>query len=122
MDDKIILFDGPCGLCNRAIKLIRRYDTRKVFSFLPLQSKKAQSLLDTYGTIREDSLILIDQERIYSKSTAVFKIAGELDGLWRFLYVFRFLPTSFSDFLYDLIAKFRYRIFGKADTCEINAS
>jgi predicted DCC family thiol-disulfide oxidoreductase YuxK len=121
MNKKIILFDGPCALCNHSVKLIRRYDRRKVFSFLPLQSKKGQLLLKTYGEIRDDSVILIDEEQqIYFKSTAVFKIVRELDGVsWRLLYVFRYLPTFFNDLVYDLIAKFRYRIFGKAGTCEI---
>jgi predicted DCC family thiol-disulfide oxidoreductase YuxK len=84
-----------------------------------LQSEHATSFLKDCDLPQTDSVVLIDQKSITTKSTAVLKIARELDGIWPLLYMFRIVPISFRDFLYQYIARNRYRWFGKKKNCRV---
>ena len=115
-----ILFDGNCALCNSATRFIIRHDPHKKFIFIPLHSDKGKQLLtDTEKQKYADSLILLKSGRAFFKSKAVFQIAGELDGSWRFLSVLRFIPSGFSDRIYDLIARNRHRLTDNRGECDI---
>lgn len=115
----IIFFDGVCNLCNGAINFIIDHDKNSYFKFAPLQSEIAQELIPQSILENTDSIILFDSDQIYSKSTAALKVAKKLDGMWKALYILIFFPKFFRDFVYDYIAKNRYKWFGKRDTCRL---
>jgi predicted DCC family thiol-disulfide oxidoreductase YuxK len=110
----IILFDGTCKLCNNVVRFISRNDSRKIFCFIPLESEKASEYLSHYNQkdVNKGSVLLIQNEKIYTKSNAVLHILKWLDGLWPLFYVFIIVPGIIRDPVYDLIAKYRYRWFG----------
>ena len=120
-DIQLILFDGVCNFCNTSINFIIDHDPKKRFKFASLQSELGQSILIQFkkNTSNFDSVILLKDNRLYQKSEAAFEIVKHLSGLWRYLSVFSIFPTSLMNFFYDIIAKNRYRIFGKTETCRI---
>lgn len=115
----IILFDGICNLCNSSVQFVLRHDKNKKFNFASLQSDAALKLLLQFNVKNSklDSIVLIEGNKIYDKSTAALKIAKELHGFWSIFYVFILIPKPIRDFVYDFIAKNRYRWFGKKDSC-----
>ncbi|MEI6765044.1 MAG: thiol-disulfide oxidoreductase DCC family protein [Bacteroidota bacterium] len=117
----ILLFDGVCNLCNRTVQFTIKNDPRAKFKFASLQSDSGQALLQQFNlpTDRFDSLVLIKGNNYFVKSSAVLRILKELRGAWKLGYFFIILPRPFRDFFYNLIAKSRYRIFGKRETCMI---
>jgi predicted DCC family thiol-disulfide oxidoreductase YuxK len=124
MKDKkknILLFDGVCNLCNGAVQFILKRDKKKIFQFASLQSEAGERLLRQYGlsTTAFHSLVLIQDDHVFLKSTAVLKIAKQLGGFCKLWYAFIIIPRFIRDFIYDLVARSRYRIFGKRDRCMI---
>jgi predicted DCC family thiol-disulfide oxidoreductase YuxK len=115
----ILLFDGICNLCNASVQFILKKDQKEQFLFASLQSDAAEKLLLQYKDkkIGMDSIVLIEDGKVYQKSTAVLKICQHLNWPWRIFLVGTYLPKSWRDKLYDLIAKNRYRWFGKKDNC-----
>lgn len=117
MADKqhIVLFDGKCNLCNNSIRFISKRDKEDKFFYVSLQSDEGKSLLTKFNSTPEinNSIIYICRGKIFYKSTAVLKIMRELKGYWRFLYVFNIIPVFIRDFIYDIIARYRYKFFGK---------
>ena len=118
---KIILFDGVCNLCNSSVNFIIDRDKKNIFKFAALQSESGQKLLDKFGLNQNDfdSVVLVDENKFYSKSTAALKIVKEFPSLWKALYIFIIIPVPIRNFFYDLIAKNRYRWFGKKDSCRM---
>jgi predicted DCC family thiol-disulfide oxidoreductase YuxK len=110
----IILFDGTCKLCNNVVRFIAKNDNRKIFCFIPLDSEKASEYLNRYNkkNVNKGSVLLIEEEKIYTKSNAVLHILKCLDGFWPLFYVFIIVPGFIRDPVYDIIAKYRYRWFG----------
>ena len=115
----ILLFDGICNLCNTSVQFILKRDQKEQFLFASLQSDAAEKLLLQYKEkkIGMDSIVLIEDGKVYQKSAAVLKICRHLNWPWRIFLVGGYLPKSLTDKLYDLIAKNRYRWFGKKDSC-----
>jgi len=120
-DSKIILFDGVCNFCNYWVNFIIDHDKQNIFKFAALQSEKGREILDKFELPKDDfdSFILILQNKVYKKSSAAFEIAKQLTGRLRIFAPFRFLPKTLTDFVYDLVAKNRYKFFGKKDACRI---
>ncbi len=118
---KIILFDGICNFCNYWVNFILARDKKDQFRFATLQSQKGQEILLKLNLPQNnfDSLIFISGNEFKKKSLAVFEIAKTLGGSVRLINFFRFLPPTFTDFIYDLIAENRYKIFGKRNHCRI---
>jgi predicted DCC family thiol-disulfide oxidoreductase YuxK len=118
---KLVLFDGVCNLCNSSIQFIIKHDRAAKFKFAPLQSPlAAQHLADLkVGNTPISSIIYIENDEVYQKSTAALKIAKHLDGAWPLLYAFMIVPKFIRDRVYDLIAKNRYKWFGKTEACWI---
>jgi predicted DCC family thiol-disulfide oxidoreductase YuxK len=110
----IILFDGTCKLCNNVVKFIAKNDSKKTFCFIPLESEKAEEYLNRYHkhNVNKGSVLLIQDDNIYTKSNAVLHILKCLDGLWPLFYGFIIVPGFIRDPVYDIIAKYRYRWFG----------
>ncbi|MFV8225797.1 thiol-disulfide oxidoreductase DCC family protein [Christiangramia aquimixticola] len=119
---KIILFDGVCNLCNNSVQFIIKHDKKDVFRFAALQSETGKQLLQDRGLDPEelDSIILIEPGvAYYKKSTAALEISRDLSGGYFLLKNFLFLPETMRDGIYDIIAKNRYKWFGKKDNCMI---
>ncbi len=122
----IVLYDGVCGLCNRLVCFVLRRDTRDQFRFASLQSSFARDTLTHHGINSADLntvYVLADQggarQRLLEKSAAILEIASCLGGPWKAAGVLRLLPRSLADGLYDLVARHRYQIFGKYETCPL---
>lgn len=118
-NNRIIIFDGLCNLCEYSVQFIIKNDHRAKFNFVAGQSERGKELqlLHGFDTIRDGTVILVKDEQIFIKSDAALEIARELDGLWRFLYIFRFVPKPIRDFLYTVISKNRYQWFGVKNEC-----
>ncbi|MDD3559731.1 MAG: DCC1-like thiol-disulfide oxidoreductase family protein [Melioribacteraceae bacterium] len=121
MNYKVILFDGVCNLCNYSVQTIIKYDKKRVFRFASLQSEFSDALLKKYNRSKKDfdSVILIDGNNIYEKASAFFEIIKYLRFPLILLYPFRILPNALLNKVYDLIAKKRYKWFGKRKECMI---
>ena len=118
---KIILFDGVCNFCNFWVNFIIDRDKKDVFRFAPLQSDFAKEKLEKFkiDNLKLESVILIEDEKMYSKSTAALMIAKELSGPVKILFPLIVFPKFLRDFIYDLVARYRYKIFGKREICRI---
>jgi predicted DCC family thiol-disulfide oxidoreductase YuxK len=114
----IILFDGVCNFCNSSVQFIIKRDPTGYFKFASLQSETGQQLLKKYGVSKEiDSLIVIEKQSVYIKSSAALQISRKLTGFWGLFSILRVFPPLFRDYLYDLVAKNRYNWFGNSDSC-----
>jgi predicted DCC family thiol-disulfide oxidoreductase YuxK len=115
-----ILYDGCCNLCDLAMKGIYRYDKAGYFSCIPIQSEKGRQFIQKYQTDLNipDSVILIQENEIYTRSEAFFRIVRHLRGLIRFFLIFSLLPRRFTDAIFDLLARNRFRWFGRRCQCE----
>ena len=120
-EPKIILFDGVCNFCNYWVNFIIDHDKQNLFKFAALQSEKGSELLEKFNLPKDDfdSFILISQNKVYKKSSAAFAIAKNLSGWPKIFAPLTFLPKALTDLIYDLIAKNRYKFFGKKETCRI---
>jgi predicted DCC family thiol-disulfide oxidoreductase YuxK len=117
----IIFFDGVCNLCNNSVQFIIKRDKHKRFLYASLQSDAARDILLQFKIKNSylDSIILVENGKLYQKSTAILKIAKELNGLWKLNYGFIIIPKSIRDYVYGIIAKNRYKWFGKRSVCMI---
>ena len=116
----IILFDGVCNFCNASINFVIDHDTARRFRFASLQSDIGQQILtENRRSVSDfDTVLLVREGKLYEKSTAALEIARYLRG-WSWLYSFRVIPRFIRDAIYNLIAKNRYNIFGKSESCRI---
>lgn len=116
----IILFDGVCNFCNKSVQFIIQRDEKAYFHFASLQSEIGKKLIEDYHIPPNiNSLILLEENHYYTKSTAALRICKNLRGYWRFLKIFTFVPVSLRDFIYDFVAKNRYKWFGKTESCSL---
>jgi predicted DCC family thiol-disulfide oxidoreductase YuxK len=117
----IILFDGICNLCNSSVNFIIRNDKKEHFLFASLQSDAAKDILLQYQVkkIKFDSILLIENGKIFEKSKAAFQISRNLNGAYKLIYFFTIIPKFITDWVYDIIARNRYTWFGKKDSCMI---
>ena len=123
-DNPVIIFDGLCNLCNRAVTFIINRDPQKLFRFTPMQGELATRLVEDYQApeMGEGALILIQGGESYVRSDAALEIAGSLSGLWPMLTAFRLVPRPVRDSLYSFLARNRYRLFGRRQECAVPAS
>lgn len=118
---KVILFDGVCNLCNSSINWIIDHDKNNVFKFASLQSDYGKGIVRQYnlqGTYL-DTVLLLDEDKIYSRSGAILLIAKYLGGLYQLAYAFIIIPPFVRNAAYNFIAQNRYRWFGKQDSCRM---
>ena len=117
---KIILFDGLCNLCDGTVQFIIKRDTKDVFRFVSLQSDLGRELLQKLPIEFQltDSVILYESEKVFFyKSQAVFEIVKSIGGIYYCLLIFKLLPNTITNAVYDFIAKNRYRWWGKKESC-----
>lgn len=123
MMSALILFDGVCNLCNRTVQFIINRDPAGYFRFGSLQSEQGRRWLSDYGVDQTtDSIVLIENGQSYIKSSAALRICRNLTGVWKLFVVFLVIPVPIRDFIYDFIAKNRYRWFGKREECMLPSS
>lgn len=116
----IVLFDGVCNLCNKSVRLIFANDPEGRFRFAPLQGELGQSLLKRHSVSPTvDSIVLIDGDRAFVRSTAALQIARKMRAPWPALAILLVVPRPLRDWCYDRIARSRYRIWGKSDACPL---
>jgi predicted DCC family thiol-disulfide oxidoreductase YuxK len=118
---KIILFDGVCNFCNSTINFVIDHDVKDIYMFASLQSEIGQKYLKKYNLPLDDfdTFVLIDGDTFYVSSTAALLVAKDLDSILKYLYILILIPRPIRDMVYKLIAKNRYSIFGKSDSCRI---
>ena len=118
---KIILFDGVCNLCNTSVKIVIRNDKKDCFRFAALQSDIGKDYITKFNidSTETDSIILIDQEKVYVKSTAALYISKSLSGAYPLLFGFIIIPKFIRNWVYDFVARNRYRWYGKKESCMI---
>jgi predicted DCC family thiol-disulfide oxidoreductase YuxK len=113
----IVLFDGVCNLCSRSVAFIIRHDPRGRFHFASLQSEPGRAIVQEHGRNPEDldSILLLESERLYDRSSAALRIARRLSWPWPLASVLVLAPRPLRDLVYRWIARNRYRWFGKMD-------
>ncbi len=117
----ILLFDGYCNLCSSTVQFILKHEKDNDLYFRSLQSENGKDLLDLYeiNPSDVDSIVLIENKKAYTKSSAALKVSKHLKGLYPVLQVFYIVPAFIRNMVYDYVAKNRYKWFGKSDTCMI---
>ena len=115
----IVLFDGECSLCSNSIRFILRHNRKVNLNFASLQSPAGLKLLMLAGKTfqQSDTLLLIQDNKLYGYSTAALKIAAHLGFPWRLLVIFRIVPKQIRDSVYSYIARNRYKWFGRKSLC-----
>ncbi len=121
LPDNIILFDGVCNFCNSSVNKIIKHDKNNRYKFAALQSEIGKKLLEKHSIDSTiiDSIILIENDVAFIKSTAILKISKHLNGIYPLAYSFIIIPTFLRNFVYDFIARNRYKWWGKKDSCMI---
>lgn len=115
---RIVLFDGDCSFCNHSVQFIIDRDKKGYFKFASIQSEVGQKLLQPFELPANiDSLILLEEDRAFTKSTAALRICCRLDGFWPIFRVFFIVPRPVRDFVYGYVAKNRYKWLGKETKC-----
>jgi len=119
-DAPIILYDGDCGFCNRSIQFVLNHERSPLFRFTALQSEAGIKLLQAHGlpTSDPDTIVLIDGNRSFVRSTAALRIARGLRWPWRLLSIFLIIPRIFRDPVYRFIARIRHHL-APAPTCSL---
>ncbi|MDT7779657.1 MAG: hypothetical protein QOC99_2169 [Acidobacteriota bacterium] len=120
----VLLYDGVCGFCNKSVQLILDHDRRGTMRFAALQSDYGLAVIERHPGLRSiDSVVFVESspdaagERVYVRSSAALKIASYLGGFWKVFIAAKVIPRPVRDYLYDLFARNRYRLFGKYDAC-----
>ncbi|MFT3822315.1 MAG: thiol-disulfide oxidoreductase DCC family protein [Chitinophagaceae bacterium] len=116
---KIILFDGVCNLCNGSVQFVLKRDKTDQFLFGSLQSNTGQEYLQRFNLPADtfSSFMLIEDGKLYTRSTAALRVLKHLGRGWQLLYGFIIVPRFIRDTVYNWIAKNRYKWFGKQESC-----
>jgi predicted DCC family thiol-disulfide oxidoreductase YuxK len=119
MSKPIVLFDGVCNLCNRAVQFIIRHDKKKKFLFASLQGKHGQELLKRFDlpTQQLNSFVLVDGDKVYTRSAGALRVLKLLGGGRSLLYGLIIIPPFIRNAIYNYIARNRYKWFGKKEEC-----
>ena len=126
MEHPVLLYDGVCGFCNRVVQFALHHDHEKVFRFASLQSSFGSRVLTQYG-VDASALTTVyvlasgdEGQLLLQRSEAILFLMGRFGGIWRMLaQMARLLPLGIRDSAYNLIARHRYRIFGRYDSCPL---
>ncbi|MEB0060107.1 thiol-disulfide oxidoreductase DCC family protein [Variovorax sp. LG9.2] len=115
----IVVFDAQCLLCNGWVKFLLRHDRKGVFRYASIQGTAGQTLLSQANLKVEglETLLLIDGPRIWQHTGAIFRVLGALGWPWRLAWIGWLVPVQVRDPLYRLLARNRYRVFGRLDEC-----
>ncbi len=119
--DKILFFDGYCSLCNSSVDQMVRWDKKGVLKFASLQGETAKRLLPNPASAGNDpdTVLYLRGGQIHDRSTAILLSLKDIGGVWALLSVFLIVPKPLRDLVYRFVARIRYRVFGRRDTCRI---
>jgi predicted DCC family thiol-disulfide oxidoreductase YuxK len=117
----VILFDGVCNLCNGFVQFVLKRDKKKQFQFASLQSKYGTELSTHFNLplAKPETIVLYDGDKIFTESDAVLKIVGSLNGIWKTTIALYIIPRFIRNWFYRLVARNRYKIFGKREQCMV---
>jgi predicted DCC family thiol-disulfide oxidoreductase YuxK len=117
----IVLYDGTCGLCHKSVKWILGHERDHELHFAPLQGPTAEGLRQKHPTIPQllETVVLVDGDRVFLRSKAFLHLARHLRSPWSFMYRVRWLPGFVLDLAYRVVAAIRYRVWGRADLCDL---
>jgi len=120
----LVLYDGVCGLCSRLLQFLLEHDRRAAFAFASLQSAAGRTIVERFGGDPNElaSFHVLanyrgNQPQMFSRSRAALFVAGELGWPWKMAALMRVLPTSILDHVYNVVARNRYRVFGRNEQC-----
>ena len=115
----LILYDGVCNLCNRWVQFVLKHDHKVQFTFAPLQGETAKRFLPGNNQLNQapDTILLIDDNNVYTGSDAVLRIFKRLGRGWKLLYALHIVPQFLRNGVYKFIARRRYRWFGRTESC-----
>ncbi|HKG14917.1 MAG TPA: DCC1-like thiol-disulfide oxidoreductase family protein [Pyrinomonadaceae bacterium] len=118
----VLLYDGVCGFCNKTVQMILDHDRRGTLRFAALQSDYGRAVVGRHRELEGvDSVVFVERaaggERVYVRSEAALKVASYLGGPWKVFLCAYVVPRPLRDYLYDLFARNRYRVFGKSEQC-----
>lgn len=115
----VVLYDGECGLCHRSVKFLLARDGGNLY-YAPLQGETATALRTKHPEIPQalESVVLVADGKVHLRSKAFLYGAKYLKAPWRWAYAFRWLPAFLLDLGYRFIARIRYRVWGKFDSCQ----
>jgi predicted DCC family thiol-disulfide oxidoreductase YuxK len=118
---KVILFDGVCNLCNGLVNWIIDRDKKKIFQFSSLQSVYGQDTIKRLHLTGQylDTIVYVDGDKSYQRSAAVLHLLRDLGGIYSLCFIFIIVPSFISDFFYNIVARNRYKWFGRRDTCRV---
>ena len=119
MQHPVLLFDGVCNLCSASVQWVLLRDKAGVFRFAALQSETGRELLQRFGldTAAFDTVVLVDGNRVFTRSDAALEVLRRLGSAWAWLSIFRWAPRPIRDAVYNLVARNRYRWFGEKQEC-----
>ncbi len=119
IQEPVILFDGVCNLCSTSVQFIIKHDPKRTFRFASLQSEFGQKVLQQFGLPADElnSFILLEEGKIYTKSTGALLVTKKLSSLWPALYGFIIVPPFIRNAVYSWVANNRYKWFGKKEAC-----
>lgn len=123
-DHPLVFFDGLCNLCNRSVQFIIRRDKKKRFRFASLQGATGQAVLQQFNLSLNDfhSFLLLENGKLYTRSASALRVARKLNGGWKLLYGFMIIPAFIRDWVYAIIARNRYKWFGRRAECMVPAA
>ncbi|WP_316738108.1 thiol-disulfide oxidoreductase DCC family protein [Pedobacter aquatilis] len=116
---QVIFFDGVCNLCNASVQFVIEHDKENYFKYSALQGNFAKEILPKFNINPShlNSILLVENGKLYTKSSAALRVAKKLNGFLPLLYVFIIVPKFIRDWVYDIIAKNRYKWWGKQESC-----
>jgi predicted DCC family thiol-disulfide oxidoreductase YuxK len=119
--ENLVLFDGVCNLCSALVQFVIRHDRVAKFRFAAIQSEIGREIFQTYGLDPADlqTFVFISGGRMHVRSDAAIEVASRFGGAWRFFIVFRLVPRVARDWIYSVIARNRYRWFGRKEVCMV---
>ena len=118
--ERVVVYDGVCRLCNGWANFLIRHDRQQRVRLARVQSPTGRALLVKAGLAADEikTIVLFDQQQVYLRAEAVFRVMDYLPWPWRALALLRWLPRRMSNYCYDRIALNRYRLFGRYDSCQ----
>ena len=117
---KILFFDGYCNLCNGLVDWVMKQDRRQTIQFASLQGKTAAEKLNLSSSkIDFDTVIYFKDQQTFERSNAILELLNDLGGFWKLFYIFKVIPVFVRDFIYNWVAKNRFRFFGRRETCRM---
>lgn len=123
MEDKVIFFDGVCGLCDHFVNFLLKIDKKEKLKFASLQGSYAKAHLENGLTDNPHSVVFLTDQKIYIKSKALIHIFYAIGGPWKSVGLFiNLFPLFISNFIYDKVAKNRFLFFNKRESCRMPKS